>query len=58
MSDLRDEMEDDLRKLGLSMLKNGDVGFGVFLKGDLKAGVMLTVEVVRIQNGKVLNANV
>ena len=58
MSDLRDEMEDDLRKLGLSMIENRDSGFGVFLRGSHKDGNVLMVQVVKVKDGKVLNANV
>ena len=62
MSELRSEFElpyeDIIRSVGTSMLEANEGSAGICLKGGLKDGVFLHLEVVRVKNGKIVNANV
>ena len=50
--------EDIIRSVGNTMLEANEMGAGICLKGSLKDGVFLHLEVVKVKNGKVLNARI
>ena len=58
MAELERDTENELRQIGREMLEAGDSDYGVCIKGNLQEGIFLHVQVVKVKDGKVLNANV